>query len=191
MFLPVILKGSGSEGAMDRKKTIQVFEDMKRGLYPLYPDEYLDTAIEALSAEPYREADDYENEIADLHNRLDITEYDKERLREEVTVLEEKLKALSAEPCEDAISRQAAQDYIAEYLSQYLYDDVRAAVEVIDEYIGELPPVTPQQKMGHWILTDDNFVYCSECEDSYYPRPIDASWYYCPHCGAKMAESED
>ena len=46
-----------------------------------------------------------------------------------------------------------------------------------------------QQKKGHWILTDDDFVYCSECEDSYYPRPIDASWYYCPHCGAKM-ESE-
>ena len=43
-------------------------------------------------------------------------------------------------------------------------------------------------KIGHWILTDDDFVYCSECEDSYYPRPIDASWNYCPHCGAKMAE---
>lgn len=45
-------------------------------------------------------------------------------------------------------------------------------------------------KTGHWILTDDDFVYCSECEDSYYPRPIDASWYYCPHCGAKMIEPQ-
>ena len=44
---------------------------------------------------------------------------------------------------------------------------------------------------GHWILTDDDFVYCSECEDSYYPRPIDASWYYCPHCGAKMVEPQE
>lgn len=43
-----------------------------------------------------------------------------------------------------------------------------------------------EPKTGHWILTDDDFVYCSECEDSYYERPIDASWYYCPHCGAKM-----
>ena len=41
-------------------------------------------------------------------------------------------------------------------------------------------------KTGHWILTDDDCVYCSECEDSYYARPIDASWYYCPHCGARM-----
>lgn len=92
------------------------------------------------------------------------------------------------EPCEDAISRQAVQDYIAKYLSQYLYNDVREAVEVIDEYIGELPSVTPQPKTGHWILTDDDLVYCSECEDSYYARPIDASWYYCPHCGAKMED---
>ena len=51
------------------------------------------------------------------------------------------------EPCEDAISRQAVQDYIAKYLSQYLYDDVREAVEVIDEYIGELPPVNPTKNI--------------------------------------------
>lgn len=43
-----------------------------------------------------------------------------------------------------------------------------------------------EPKTGHWILTDDDYVYCSECEDSYYARPIDASWYYCPHCGVRM-----
>lgn len=48
------------------------------------------------------------------------------------------------EPCEDAISRRTVQDYIAKYLSQYLYNDVREAVEVIEEYIGELPSVKPQ-----------------------------------------------
>ena len=48
------------------------------------------------SQEP-REAADYENEIADLYNRLDIAEYDKERLREEVTNLEAKIKALEQE----------------------------------------------------------------------------------------------
>lgn len=57
-----------------------------------------------------------------------------------------KMPPVKQEPCEDAISRQAVQDYIAKYLSQYLYNDVREAVEVIDEYIGELPSVTPQQK---------------------------------------------
>ena len=58
-------------------------------------------------------------------------------------------RALEQEPCDDAISRQAVQDYIAKYLSQYLYNDVREAVEVIDEYIGELPSVKPQEKTGH------------------------------------------
>ena len=58
-----------------------------------------------------------------------------------------KLPAVNPQPCEDAISRQAVQDYIAKYLSQYLYNDVREAVEVIDEYIGELPSVNPQKNI--------------------------------------------
>lgn len=53
------------------------------------------------------------------------------------------------------------------------------------------PSIQPKPKTGHWILTDDDFVYCSECEDSYYPRPIDASWYYCPHCGCIMVEPQE
>ena len=51
-----------------------------------------DMAIKALSTEPCREADDYENEIADLHNRLDIALYDKERYKEEITALEAEIK---------------------------------------------------------------------------------------------------
>lgn len=45
----------------------------------------------------------------------------------------------------DCISRQAVQDYMANYLSQYLYDNVREAVETIDAYIGDMPSVTPTQ----------------------------------------------
>jgi hypothetical protein len=55
-------------------------------------EEAISMAISALSAEPCRDADDYENEIADLHNRLDIAEYDKERYKEEITTLEVKNK---------------------------------------------------------------------------------------------------
>lgn len=61
-------------------------------------DDTFDMAIEALEQEPYREIEDYENEIEDLHNRLNIAEYDKERLREEVTRLEEKIKLSEQEP---------------------------------------------------------------------------------------------
>ena len=81
------------------------------------------------------------------------------------------IEALEQEPCEDAISRKAVQDYIAKYLSQYLYNDVREAVEVIDEYIGELPSVKTQEpKIGQWIRMSD----LSEQEDDRYK---------CSHCG--------
>lgn len=100
---------------------------------------------------------------------------------------------------EDLISRQAVQDYIAKYLSQFLYDDVRQAVEVIDEYIGELPPVKPQEpKTGHWIEKDgfDGDVYydCSECGESWTTiegTPWQNGMCYCPNCGARMTESEE
>ncbi len=88
--------------------------------------------------------------------------------------------------CEDCVSRKELMDN---------YNGVETPVgyrKVVDlEVIKNMPPVTPQPKVGHWILTDDDLVYCSECEDSYYPRPIDASWYYCPHCGARMIEPQE
>lgn len=58
----------------------------------------------------------------------------------------------------------------------YYKPSIKKVIETIEQ----------EPKTGRWVVTDDDLVYCSECEDSYYPRPIDASWYYCPHCGAKM-----
>lgn len=86
----------------------------------------------------------------------------------------------------EAISREWLKTAIHNF-----YDGLKhtPTEEDIQAYIDVAPSVKPQEpKTGHWILTDDNFVYCSECEDSYYPRPIDASWHYCPHCGCKMVE---
>ena len=54
------------------------------------------------------------------------------------------------------------------------------------EQVMEIVEALKDRPTGEWIVTDDDMVYCSECEDSYYPRPIDASWHYCPHCGAIM-----
>jgi hypothetical protein len=87
---------------------------------------------------------------------------------------------LEREPCDDTISRADAIRVASGYCHP----------SNIAKELAKLPPVTPQPKVGHWILTDDDLVYCSECEDSYYPRPIDASWCYCPNCGAEM-ESEE
>jgi hypothetical protein len=98
--------------------------------------------------------------------------------------------------CEDCISRKAVLD-IVRFENKWLFDarstndDTDIAFNGIISKIYDLPPIQPKIKTGHWILTDDDFVYCSECEDSYYPRPIDADWYYCPHCGAKMEVNKE
>lgn len=91
----------------------------------------------------------------------------------------------------DAISRQAVLDGLASIAKAKAKSDAqKSLMGRVMFFTEQLPSVTPLQRTGRWILTDDDFVYCSECEDSYYPRPIDASWYYCPHCGAKMVVKE-
>ena len=138
---------------MTREEAIEMIEnDLKYHSKELKPEykKALRMAIEALSAEPCREADDYENEIADLHNCLDIAEYDKERLREEVTALEEKLKALSEEPCDDTISRA---DTI-EWLKRVTVTDgitFETGFKQILTDIQNMPSATPKPKMGRWI----------------------------------------
>ena len=108
--------------------------------------EALRIAVKALEQEPCREADDYENEISDLYNRLDIVEYDKERLREEVTTLEEKLKGLSAEPCEDAISRAEVIDELNRIGRNAFKEDTD--YDNFFAFLDNLPPVTPRPKTG-------------------------------------------
>lgn len=44
-----------------------------------------------------------------------------------------------------------------------------------------------EPRKGEWQLTDDEmFVYCPFCYQTDYTRPIDASWKYCPECGARL-----
>lgn len=101
-----------------------------------------------------------------------------------------------AEPCEDAISRQAVEEMIkTEMPERGMWEiDGDKEKEIICEAcvdltqkLSKLQPVTPQQKTGHWIIVDDceNFIAkCSACgciEDS---RRVH-KYPYC-HCGAKM-----
>ena len=95
----------------------------------------------------------------------------------------------------DCISRQAVQDYIAKYLDQFLYNDVREAIETIDAYIGEMPSVTPTERTGHWIeVVDFEGTFegdyakmchyeCSECGNFDNNLGKDK---FCRECGAKM-----
>lgn len=56
------------------------------------------------------------------------------------------IKALEQQACEDAVSRQAVHDLIAELLSDYLHDEDREKIEELDVKIEDLPPVTPKEK---------------------------------------------
>lgn len=103
---------------------------------------------------------------------------------------------LEQEPCDDAISRQAvlkaidakAWEFCDYLISKGRNDEQKPVSHFADnlrECISEdLPPVTPAEKVGHWIdHQEDRWIYakCSECETVH-----DTRTNYCPHCGAKM-----
>ena len=103
------------------------------------------------------------------------------------------IEALKAEPCEDAISRQAVINQIF-YSTDNNGDVVLGSA--LRERIARLPSVTPQKpKTGHWLMTGDyytgaygtiDYVECSCChEDSLEEGD------YCPNCGAKMVEPQE
>lgn len=90
------------------------------------------------------------------------------------------IKALEQDSCCDAISREAVLSM------KYRIDDsailsTRDVVNVDD--IEDLPPVIPQQKVGHWIKRPNGFK-CSKCLIVHKYHSI-----YCPSCGARMTES--
>ena len=99
--------------------------------------------------------------------------------REEIAALLARgSEEMTREPCEDAISRQAALDEI--FNNAEKPGDAYRAVRM-------LAPVTPQQRTGHWIECEDEVkCFCSECKEiSDYPTK------FCPRCGAKMVEPQE
>ena len=106
---------------------------------------------------------------------------------ETIEALQAAIKALQTEPCEDAISRQAAIEFLEKPLSECC----------MMEYLKSAPSVHPTQKVGRWIEKDgyDGDVYydCSACGNSWTTidgTPWDNGMNFCPNCGAKMEEGE-
>ncbi len=39
---------------------------------------------------------------------------------------------------------------------------------------------------GEWGRTKNGFIYCSNCEKTWYDNAWTDNWHYCPNCGAQM-----
>lgn len=109
-----------------------------------------------------------------------------------VLALNRIIKALSQEPCEDAVSRQAVLDIIDKW-----YESNRD-VENIEDLIvfaTYLPSVLLKPKTGHWIegeIWEDTdggwgrWQKCSVCRESEHHKKN-----FCPNCGTKMVKPHE
>ena len=93
------------------------------------------------------------------------------------------IKALKQpEPCEDAVSRKAAIDGLNDAVHEHNITDFDAVATIL-----ALPPVTPKQRTGKWILDRSGAYCCSECMEPcagyVMMKPRDK---FCKMCGAKM-----
>lgn len=96
------------------------------------------------------------------------------------------------EPCEDCISRQAVNALVDE-LARAISDERCCvsrgrATSTIMQDILDLPPVTPQPKMGEW-LKNGELCKCSNCHSNVLFTNVKI-YKYCYHCGAKMEAEE-
>ena len=113
-------------------------------------------------------------------------------------------RLLEQQPCEDAISRQAAIGAVLSVIpdDEYWKEQVEIAVN-------NLPSAQPERKKGRWIPVDSYsafggdeatwmahgnpvaFYYCSECKEQTYAGEDGESLLtdYCPNCGAEDRKS--
>ena len=108
------------------------------------------------------------------------------------------------DPCEDAISRQTVLDII-NFEDKWLLDakghnaNTRIAFGGMRSKVSALPPATPEQRAGHWILRDDiNGQYqCDKCGMFSGLSKFDVEEEgrklsnFCSNCGAKMVEPQE
>lgn len=98
-------------------------------------------------------------------------------------------RLLEQQPCDDAISREDTLKAIIKNLGirskEYLLEAEKAVYKTVEN----MPPVTPQQKVGHWIdreIYDADRWKCSECG-----RTEQYKENYCPNCGCRMIEPQE
>jgi hypothetical protein len=107
--------------------------------------------------------------------------------KEKLEAYDMAIEALEQEPCEDAISRQAVLEKainvpIAQIVTE---DEVICRKVVFVDDIENLPPVTPQSKIGRWMHPYKSDIAC-ECSECHIQMPITKDFNYCPNCGCRM-----
>lgn len=110
------------------------------------------------------------------------------------------IEALKAEPCEDAVSRQAALNALyalcdtGETFKDNPWRD-NPHIDAVIETIEQLPPVTPKPRTGRWVEIGDEPYDTWECDNCGFvidgsgcidPDEYRDIYKYCPNCGAKM-----
>lgn len=107
------------------------------------------------------------------------------------------INALEQLPCEDAVSRQAVLSKIKEvcfgeeWVKFRIDNGSNGQRDFLTNYIEQLPSVTPQRKVGRWVILKDEYdditeAVCSCCDKHGNPK-----WAFCPKCGARMEDGED
>lgn len=140
--------------------------------------EALQMALQALSAEPFRDIEEIREVIscdADAETKCKM-------ISNILTAKPHYFK--QQEPCDDCISRQATLEKF-----QKTYFDNQTVIRCAELVLEGMPPVTPQPKMGRWIKVSPwTKPYCSECGESCIGvHGFDCiTTDFCPHCGAKM-----
>lgn len=167
-------------------------------------EEFLDMAIKALEQQPC----EYKPLIIDKLKDEDMLKLLRTFQNQKVLVAEHDCLpsvTLLAEPCEDAISRQAVLEKainvpIARVVTE---DKVICRKVVFTDDIEQLPSVTPQSKTGRWMRwyevienadgkSTDHIPHCkcAECGTEYDPHSSQFIK-YCHNCGAMMQEVEN
>lgn len=104
-------------------------------------------------------------------------------------LMEKVIKALEAQPCEDAISRQAVKEAIMDCETFY-EDRMDTFIEdttVLEVKIDNLPSATPTRPHGKWIWYEVNgvdYCKCDRCNNGAWEMEFD----FCSYCGADMSE---
>lgn len=89
----------------------------------------------------------------------------------------------------DLISRQAAIDAIADYLSKTTYTSAISFQNTGAMILARVPSAQPKRKKGKWIMHIDNLfpedstIECNQCHEH---QLVNIDDNFCPNCGAEM-----